>query len=99
MKDKIFTILTEVISELNEELLYESLENITSETGIFGDDDGIDSLSLAFMISQIEIQISEQMDLHVVLADEKAMSMHNSPYRTVGSLVNFIVERLEAADV
>ena len=99
MKDKIMAILAEAIKDLNEELQYESLKNIDANTGIFGDDDGIDSLSLAFLISQVEIKIDEELGQQVILADEKAMSMQNSPYRTVGSLVDFIVKRLEETHV
>jgi len=98
MKDKIMNILCEVIAELNEELQYDSLAKVTENTGIFGDEDGIDSLSLAFLISQMEIRIDEEMGRQVILADEKAMSMHNSPYRTVGTLVTFISERMEDAN-
>jgi len=95
MTNKYLDILRRVISDLNEELQYENLENVTEETPIFGDVDGIDSLSLVFLISQTEMLISEELDIDVVLADEKAMSMRSSPYRTVGTLLEFIKSRVE----
>jgi len=39
--------------------------------------------------------VAEKYDTDVVLADEKAMSERNSPYRTVGSLAAFIADRVE----
>ena len=94
MKNKVIQILRVVIGELNEELGYESLQQIDEKTPLFGGDEGIDSISLARLISDIELAISEQLDLNVVLGDEKAMSMRNSPYRTVGTLTEFILNRL-----
>ncbi len=42
----------------------------------------------------IEGQLGNEFGKQVVLADEKAMSERNSPYRCVGSLVDFILEKL-----
>ena len=95
MKDKIMNLLREIIVELNEELQYDSLKHVTRDTTIYGGDEGIDSLSLAFLISQAEIRIDEELGHQIVLADEKAMSMRNSPYRTVGTLIDLISERME----
>lgn len=97
MKAKIMNLLREIIAELNEELQYDSLNNVNEDTTIFGGDEGIDSLSLAFLISQIEIRVDEELGHQIVLADEKAMSMRNSPYRTVGTLIDFILERMEGS--
>ena len=99
MKDKIMELLRDIIAELNEELQYESLNNINEDTPIFGDDAGIDSLSLAFLVSQAEVRVDEELGHQVVLADEKAMSMRNSPYRTVGTLIDFIIERIGGTHV
>ena len=94
MKEQVREILTAVIGEINEELEYETLKKIEDKTPLFGGDDGIDSISLARLISDIELAISEKMNRKVILADEKAMSVRNSPYRTVGTLTEFILARL-----
>lgn len=95
MKDKIFSLIEAGLTELNQELQYEELKQITPETVVFGGGDGIDSLSLAFLVSQLEIAVDEEFEKQVILADEKAMSMHSSPYRSVASLTDFIMTRLE----
>ena len=94
MKERVLSVLREAIGELNEELGYESLETVSENTPIFGGEEGIDSISLARLISDIELALSEKMDIEVILADEKAMSMRHSPYRTVGTLTDFILSRL-----
>ena len=94
MRDKIFAIVKEAVTELNEELDYDSLKNITEETTIFGGDEGIDSLSLVSLVTDVEAAIFDQLDQTVSLADETAMSMRNSPYRNVGALVDFALSKL-----
>lgn len=94
MKEALINILTEVIEELNDELEYETLNVVNESTPLFGGEDGIDSISLARLISDIELAISEKMNFNVILADEKAMSMRLSPYRTVGTLTEFVLSRL-----
>ena len=43
------------------------------------------------------IQYRQQFGRDVVLASEKAMSMRHSPYRSVGSFVDFVEAELAAA--
>lgn len=95
MKDEIVQIICESLSELNEELEYDSLNNITEETVIYGGDDGIDSLSLVRLVTDVEMKVNDKYDASVVLASEKAMSMRNSPYRTVASLAEFANSEIE----
>jgi len=95
MRDKVLGIVKTAIADLNEELRYPELESLTEETGLHGGDGGIDSLSLVSLIVEIESMVGTELGEQVVLADEKAMSRRNSPYRNVGSLVDFIVEQIE----
>ncbi len=97
MRDKIFTIIKEAVTDLNEELDYDSLKNVSEQTTIFGGDDGIDSLSLVMLVTEIESLVFDQLNLSISLADEKAMSMRNSPYRNVGALLDFALSKVEAA--
>ena len=92
--EQIFDIIKNSITELNEELEYESLNNITNETQVFGGDDGIDSLSLVRLIVLIERDVKKVFDKNVELSDARAMSRRNSPYRSVESLVEFVGEKL-----
>lgn len=96
MRDKILTIIKEAVTDLNEELDYDSLKNISENTTIFGGDDGIDSLSLVMLVTEIESLVFDQLNLSISLADEKAMSMRNSPYRSVGALLDFALSKAEA---
>ncbi|MFK7816149.1 MAG: hypothetical protein AB8B92_07420 [Gammaproteobacteria bacterium] len=96
MKEKIIKIISDALTELNEELDYDSLKNITDATEIFGGDDGLDSLSLVRLVTEVEMNVNDEFDSSVLLASEKAMSMRNSPYRNVGSLTEFVISELES---
>jgi D-alanine--poly(phosphoribitol) ligase subunit 2 len=97
MKDKVLEILKEAVSDLNEELQYESLENPDEDTILFGGDEGIDSLSLVRLVIDVEQRLKEELNLVASLADEKAMSARRTPYRTVGTLADFALEQSRAA--
>lgn len=98
MREKAFDLVKIAVEELNEELEYDSLKNISDATPIFGGEEGIDSLSLVRLVVELEGTVEQQFGVHVALADEKAMSMRNSPYRSVGAMVDLIVTQVEAAN-
>ena len=98
MRERIVEIVKSAVGDLNEELGYEEFENLSEETGLHGGEPGLDSLSLVSLIVDIEGQVGQEFGKEVVLADEKAMSQRNSPYRSVGALIDFIMERLEDGD-
>lgn len=94
MREKIVELVVGVIGEVNADLGYDELKSPTLGTELYGNSSSLDSLSLVMLVSAIESAISEKLGQDVVLASEKAMSMRNSPYRTVGSLVEFIEAEL-----
>jgi acyl carrier protein len=94
MREQIITLVKDAVTDLNDELQYETLEHPTDETILFGGDDGIDSLSLVRLVVDIEQRIQEETGKKVSLADERAMSAKRSPYRSVGALTDFIIEGL-----
>ncbi|MBK9382686.1 MAG: hypothetical protein IPN39_15365 [Chitinophagaceae bacterium] len=62
----------------------------TEETLLFGTGDSLDSLQLVNLITIIEQKLEEETGDFISLADEKAMSLDESPFKTVGSLKNYI---------
>jgi acyl carrier protein len=98
MKQKIFELVKTSLEELNEELEYESLSNLTWDTSIAGGESALDSLSLVTLIVGLETKIEKEFNKKILLADEKAISMRNSPFRDMGSLVDFIAARIETGN-
>lgn len=94
MRDKVFEIVRSALRELNEELDYETLRDIQEDTPVFGGEEGIDSLSLVSLVANLEHEVGQAFDKPVVLADEKVMSERNTPFRTAGTLTDFITRQL-----
>ena len=57
---------------------------------LLGGDNGVDSLTFVNLIVAIEEQIQSNLGKSVVLVDEDSMSSHVHPFRTVGTLTDYI---------
>jgi acyl carrier protein len=68
--------------------------DLGTDTALFGKGAPLDSLGLVTLVMELERRLEEQAGLSVVLADERAMSRRASPFRTLGSLVDYVLERL-----
>ena len=69
------------------------------DTILFGEEGRLDSLGLVSLIMEIEGQIQADFETTITLADERAMSRLNSPFRSVDSLAGYIVEILDEKDL
>ncbi|SVD97781.1 uncharacterized protein METZ01_LOCUS450635 [marine metagenome] len=68
-------------------------KNPTADHKIFGSEGLLDSMGLVNLVVTLEEQLQDEYCVAITLADERAMSQSESPFRTVGSLTKFI-ERL-----
>jgi acyl carrier protein len=96
MRNEVLELIAEAVKELNEELQYETLERVNDDTPLFGGDDGIDSLSLVRLVLDVEQRVDARFNKAISLADEKAMSARRSPYRSVGALADFVLDKIGA---
>ncbi len=65
------------------------------DTEVFGGGALLDSLGLVTMVMELETRLEEEHGVSVVLASDKAMSRRSSPFRTLGALVDYIVQQAE----
>ena len=56
---------------------------------------GLDSLGIVRFIVLIEEKIEDETDVELTLANEKAMSRKNSPFKTLQTLADYIQELLD----
>jgi acyl carrier protein len=63
-------------------------------TVLLGPQGAVDSLGLVRLVMIVERQVEDDFGTAVSLTDEKAMSQRNSPFRSLGSLTDYIVECL-----
>ena len=95
MYDKILNAVYESLDDISEQLSLKNKLVKSKDTILFGQSGEIDSLGLVTLIVMTEEKIEDEFDKSIVLADERAMSQRNSPFRTVGTFVDYIYKLLE----
>ncbi len=93
MKNKVISIIIEALKELAADFGNDNIENIADtdgETILYGMDGILESIELVSLIADLEEIIFDEFGRDITLADEKAMSQNNSPFRTVNSLSDYI---------
>lgn len=71
---------------------------LSEDTRLIGREAVLDSLGLVNLIVDVEQRMEEAYGLPLVLADERAMSYRHSPFRSVGSLVDYVLGLAEQCD-
>lgn len=66
-------------------------DNVTEDTVLVGNDAVLDSLGVVQLIVEVEQRVEQEHSVSVTLANDKAMSQRNSPFRTVGVLADHVV--------
>lgn len=90
MQEKIQTLIYRSLQNLADELEKPELQNPTLQTKIYGENGNLDSLALVSFIADVEELIEQEFNQNIILANEKAMSLRNSPFRDVSSLTQYI---------
>jgi len=90
MRKKIRKIIISTINIMNENLDEVIQVKDGLDTVLYGNGGKLDSLDLINLIVAVEQNIEDEFDVPVTLADERAVSQEHSPFRTVGSLVDYI---------
>lgn len=94
-QEDIFQAIYRAVDYLNAELPPEHQLEKTPETRLFGSQSVLDSLRLVTLIVAIERELQDTFDASLTLADERALSMKNSPFRSILSLADYIQELLK----
>jgi acyl carrier protein len=94
------TEVTELIIETTRAIVEEqNLEftgDLSGETRLFGSKGLLDSLALVSLVIAVEQAIEDKYGIRIELADDKALSQKNSPYRSVEALASYSLQQLEA---
>lgn len=68
------------------------------ETPLFGRGAALDSLDLVSFLVEVETRLAERFGLESPLSDDRAMSQARSPFRTIGTLAEYILSLGAEAD-
>jgi D-alanine--poly(phosphoribitol) ligase subunit 2 len=88
-------LVLNALKELNEQLDENKQLEVSENTVLFGRGSRLDSLGLVNLIVLVEEKANETFGASITLADERAMSQAQSPFRTVQSLSDYILMLLK----
>ncbi len=71
---------------------------LDTETVLVGKDAVLDSLGVVSLIVEVEQRVLAEHGVAVTLANDKAMSQRNSPFRTVGLLTDHLLATIAEAE-
>ncbi|WP_025665445.1 hypothetical protein [Aquimarina megaterium] len=89
----ILHIIFDAIDEINLSLEDVQMDK-NEDTVIFGKESVLDSMDLVHFISLIEEKIEDESGNYISIADENAMSLEVSPFKTVKTLKEYINQLL-----
>lgn len=62
----------------------------TPDTRLLGSQSVLDSLHLVSLLINVEREVEDMLGVALTLANERALSMKESPFRTIDSLASYI---------
>ena len=80
------------IDWINEELPVDRKIIKSLETKLLGPESVLDSMRLVTLIVTIEREIQEAFGVALTLADDRALSMKSSPFRSIQSLADYAAD-------
>ncbi len=86
----ILKALYDAVEQVNIDLPADQKLAKSPVTVLFGPGSSLDSLGLVNLIVAAEQKIDENMSVAISIADERAMSQKNSPFRTIQTLADYI---------
>ena len=90
MIDNIYKSIYKSIDEVNSQMSKDEQLIKSPDTVLYGESSSIDSIGLINIIVTVEQNIEDDLEKSITLADQKAMSQKQSPFKTVESLAKYI---------
>jgi acyl carrier protein len=94
---QIVSLIVERLRDLDAGAQRPAPVDASQETALFGPEGILDSLGLVALIVDVEEAIAERTGLAITLGDDRAVSQRSSPFRTVGSLAEYIATLVDSA--
>ncbi|MGQ3892017.1 hypothetical protein [Legionella sp. CNM-4043-24] len=95
MRSKIQKIIIDAVEDLNQYLEDKLPAKDADECQLYGQSSSMDSISLVTLIASVEQKIEDKFGVSIILASEKAMSMRNSPFLSIGKLTDFTLRLVQ----
>jgi acyl carrier protein len=91
IEEKVFKSICHAVDTVNAELSEDQKIVKSIDTNLYGKNGNLDSLSLVNLIVAVEEVISDEFEVAITLADDRAMSQSKNPFQSIRSLVDYIL--------
>ena len=95
-KDRIVELIYKAVDKINEEFPDQQLEK-SLDTKLVGESAQLDSLGLISLTLDTEQLISDELNVTITFADERATSQEPSPFRTINTFADYAFLLIEEA--
>ncbi|NWF58831.1 MAG: hypothetical protein HXY43_05840 [Fischerella sp.] len=92
---EVLEIIERAFREVGEESDIPLPQDICEETRILGGNSPFDSMHVVNIIVLVEAGVSDTFNVDITLANEHTMSQSKSPFRSIGTLADYIVGALK----
>jgi len=90
-------LLFDAVDELNRQLRADQRLERSPDTPLTGDRGRLDSLGMLNLLVLVEQRIRAASGVDLLIADDQALAMEPSPFRTLGTLTDHVTEALARA--
>jgi acyl carrier protein len=88
--------IVRAVRDYTETQMQVTAEDLDDRTPLVGEDAVLDSHGLVSVILDVEQTVNATTGAAISITDERAMSQQRSPFRTVGSLADYILAIVSA---
>lgn len=92
MTDYVKEFIYPALEELREDLDNPESLILEPEAYLFGSRSALSSIDLVNLLVNLEMALEDKLGVSVTIANEKAMSRKNSPFRTIQTLGDYLNE-------
>ncbi len=93
-KEQIKKFIFEALNEIDLEDSARKID-VSNDTVLYGEEGLMESIQLVNFIVAVEQKIEDTLGKTVSIADEKAISQKNSPFRTVETLCDYVISLIK----
>lgn len=93
--DKIKSVVFEAIDEINQQLLEQQRLSKSPEVVLVGGEAMLDSMAFVNLIVAVEEKMVNEFGVNITLVDERAFSQDETPFKTIGNLIDYISNLLK----
>lgn len=93
-RERILQAVYRAVDELNKQLPKGVFVNKAPDSVLYGSTGKLESIDVVTLIMELEDEIKAQFGTSITIADDRAMSRENSPFRTVETLTDYVAELL-----